>query len=109
MKKYEESLYCQGYKNIAGLDEVGRGCWAGPLVVAICVLPTSYCNSKIKDSFPIMSTKKYIPKYNKKFAVEPKSNISNFIKGGFGLKKDLVKTDKTMVTNTFFIKFSPLV
>lgn len=50
MKKYEESLYCQGYKNIAGLDEVGRGCWAGPLVVAICVLPTSYCNSKIKDS-----------------------------------------------------------
>lgn len=25
--------------------------------------------------------------------------ISNFIKGGFGLKKDLVKTDKTMVTN----------
>lgn len=25
--------------------------------------------------------------------------ISNFIKGGFGLKKDLVKTDKTTVTN----------
>ncbi len=55
MKKYEKSLYLNGYKNIAGLDEVGRGCWAGPLVVAICILPTTYYNSKIKDSKKLSS------------------------------------------------------
>lgn len=55
MKQYEESLYSKGYKKIAGLDEVGRGCWAGPLVVAICVLPKNYLNSKIKDSKKLSS------------------------------------------------------
>ncbi len=31
-KKYENKLLKQGYKFIAGLDEAGRGSWAGPLV-----------------------------------------------------------------------------
>ena len=50
MKTFENKLYSKGYQNVAGLDEVGRGCWAGPLVVAICVLPINYENLKIKDS-----------------------------------------------------------
>ncbi len=50
MKQIENELYKKGYKFIAGLDEVGRGCWAGPLVVAICVFDKSYDNKLIKDS-----------------------------------------------------------
>jgi ribonuclease HII len=29
----------QGYRSIAGVDEVGRGSWAGPLVAAAVILP----------------------------------------------------------------------
>jgi ribonuclease HII len=35
----ELSLWSTGYRRIAGLDEVGRGCWAGPVVAAAVVLP----------------------------------------------------------------------
>lgn len=37
--KEELSLYKDGYHLIAGLDEAGRGCWAGPVVAASVVLP----------------------------------------------------------------------
>lgn len=37
----EVALFSQGYTPIAGLDEVGRGCWAGPVVAAAVVLPLS--------------------------------------------------------------------
>lgn len=50
MKKFEEKYYQKGFNNICGLDEAGRGCWAGPLVVAICVLSKNYLNNDIKDS-----------------------------------------------------------
>ena len=36
---YERRLARQGYALIAGLDEVGRGAWAGPVVAAAVVLP----------------------------------------------------------------------
>lgn len=58
MKKFEDKLYKEGYKNIAGLDEVGRGCWAGPLVVAICVFNKDYLNNEIKDSKKISEDKR---------------------------------------------------
>lgn len=35
----ELEAYRAGYQNIAGLDEAGRGAWAGPLVAAAVVLP----------------------------------------------------------------------
>ena len=34
----EHNLQCGGYRRIAGLDEAGRGCWAGPVVAAAVVL-----------------------------------------------------------------------
>lgn len=34
----EQRLCAQGYRTIAGLDEAGRGCWAGPVVAAAVVL-----------------------------------------------------------------------
>ena len=33
------ALFAQGYSFIAGLDEVGRGCLAGPVVAAAVILP----------------------------------------------------------------------
>lgn len=47
---YEQNCYAQNKTKIAGLDEVGRGCWAGPLVVAACILPVNYQNDLIRDS-----------------------------------------------------------
>ncbi|HEX6291381.1 MAG TPA: ribonuclease HII [Herpetosiphonaceae bacterium] len=34
----EQTLQAQGYRSIAGIDEAGRGCWAGPVVAAAVVL-----------------------------------------------------------------------
>lgn len=50
MKTYENDLYKHGYLNVAGLDEAGRGCWAGPLVIAVCVFEPNYINKEINDS-----------------------------------------------------------
>ncbi len=35
---YEDDLYCCGFENIAGVDEVGRGSLAGPIVAAAVIL-----------------------------------------------------------------------
>jgi ribonuclease HII len=35
----ETTLYAGGARSIAGLDEVGRGAWAGPLTAAAVILP----------------------------------------------------------------------
>ena len=36
---YERKLHKKGYKIIAGVDEVGRGCFAGPVVAGCVVFP----------------------------------------------------------------------
>jgi ribonuclease HII len=36
--EYEQALLAAGHRFIAGLDEAGRGCWAGPVVAAAVVL-----------------------------------------------------------------------
>ncbi len=41
---------CKDYKLIAGVDEAGRGCCAGPLVVASVIMPKNYVNERINDS-----------------------------------------------------------
>lgn len=35
---YERGYWQQGWQHVAGLDEAGRGCWAGPVVAAAVVL-----------------------------------------------------------------------
>lgn len=37
----EEEARSEGYRSIAGVDEVGRGCLAGPVVAAACILDLS--------------------------------------------------------------------
>lgn len=70
--KYESSLYQQGYKLIAGIDEVGRGCGAGPLVVSCVILPKDYINPSIVDSKKIKTHKqrKLIAETIKKEAID---------------------------------------
>jgi ribonuclease HII len=38
---YEKQAFSAGYRFVAGVDEVGRGCLAGPVVAAACILDTS--------------------------------------------------------------------
>lgn len=58
MRLYERELNSRGYYKIAGLDEAGRGCWAGPLVVAICVLPNDFNHHLIRDSKQLNETQR---------------------------------------------------
>lgn len=39
---FEVNLWQTGIRFIAGIDEVGRGAWAGPLVVAAVILPQNF-------------------------------------------------------------------
>ena len=48
--QYEEQLEDLGIKYIAGVDEVGRGPLAGPVVVAAVILPLNLRIKGINDS-----------------------------------------------------------
>ncbi len=59
MYLYENRLFLRNAKYIAGVDEAGRGCWAGPLVVAACILPIKYKNDNIRDSKTLSIKKRH--------------------------------------------------
>ena len=48
MKKYEKEYDSFGY--ICGIDEVGRGPLAGPVVVACCIMPRESMIEGVNDS-----------------------------------------------------------
>ena len=57
MLSYEKVLYAQGVELIAGVDEVGRGPLAGPVVAAAVILP-KFCKIKgLNDSKKIPKSK----------------------------------------------------
>ena len=47
---WEETFCQQGFQRIAGVDEVGRGCLAGPVVAACVILPLGNRIPGIRDS-----------------------------------------------------------
>ena len=51
---FEKSLWEKGLKHIAGLDEAGRGAWAGPVAAAAVILPLNLSQSRhlpgVRDS-----------------------------------------------------------
>jgi len=47
---FEDESYARGFTAIAGIDEVGRGPLAGPVVAAAVVLPRDFCHAGIRDS-----------------------------------------------------------
>jgi ribonuclease HII len=46
----ERELWAEGYRTIVGLDEVGRGAWAGPLMVGAAILPEAKRVNGVRDS-----------------------------------------------------------
>lgn len=56
--KYEEELQDDGINLIAGVDEAGRGPIAGPVVVAACILPTTYRIPGLNDSKQLSKKKR---------------------------------------------------
>lgn len=48
--KFERALVAQGYQRIAGVDEVGMGCLAGPVVAAAVILRPETRIDFIRDS-----------------------------------------------------------
>jgi ribonuclease HII len=46
----ERALWAEGHDVVVGLDEVGRGAWAGPLTIGAAVVPKDRRINKIRDS-----------------------------------------------------------
>ncbi|MGT2950218.1 ribonuclease HII [Streptococcus cuniculi] len=57
MLTYEKALYSQGLELIAGIDEVGRGPLAGPVVAAAVILPKGCKIRYLNDSKKIPKAK----------------------------------------------------
>jgi len=55
---FETMYYGQGYQRIAGVDEVGRGPLAGPVVTAAVILPKDGIGEELFDSKKISSRKR---------------------------------------------------
>lgn len=55
---HEQEKLDAGYSVIAGVDEVGRGPWAGPVVAAACVLDYSKLPSEVRDSKKLSAKKR---------------------------------------------------
>ena len=81
MLAYEKELYAQGIDLIAGVDEVGRGPLAGPVVAAAVILPKACKIPGLNDS-------KKIPKAKHKEIYE--AVLQNAIAIGIGIKDNQV-------------------
>jgi ribonuclease HII len=55
--KHEKALYKKGYTCIAGIDEVGKGAWAGPIVAACVIFPQKLAKNTLKSKDSKMLTK----------------------------------------------------
>jgi ribonuclease HII len=49
-RSIEKELWAQGHDVVVGIDEVGRGAWAGPLMVGAAVLPRDRRVNGVRDS-----------------------------------------------------------
>ncbi len=58
MKEFENELYENGIKYIAGIDEVGRGPLVGPVVTAAVILPREFYDERINDSKKLTEKKR---------------------------------------------------
>ncbi len=49
-RSIERELWADGHEVVVGIDEVGRGAWAGPLMVGAAVLPRDRRVNGVRDS-----------------------------------------------------------
>jgi len=78
--EYEHTLRNQGFERICGVDEAGRGPLAGPLVVASCLLPSSFYIQPPEFILDLDDSKKLTPSKReilyKQLIAHPKIEIS---------------------------------
>lgn len=73
---FEEQARHEGYRRIAGVDEVGRGCLAGPVVAAACILD---CERPFPDGLD--DSKKLDPAKREEIAAELRETCIAFAIG----------------------------
>jgi len=66
---FEELAWSEGFTFVAGTDEVGRGCLAGPVVAAACILDGS---KPLPDG--LNDSKQVLPEKREEIALELKAN-----------------------------------
>lgn len=67
LKKAEEALKIASIRDllacnsnyIIGIDEVGTGAWAGPIIVGAVVLPSDWANPRVRDSKQYKDSRRY--------------------------------------------------
>jgi ribonuclease HII len=69
----EGRIWRKGLKTVAGVDEVGRGAWAGPLLAAAVVFPP-----RVKLPLPLYDSKLISPKRREELAVFIKDEAEAF-------------------------------
>jgi len=69
---FEKALWKKGYKFIAGVDEVGRGCFAGPVVAGCVVFKHHF---RIMGKIRIDDSKKLTPRQRVKTNLWLKENV----------------------------------
>jgi len=57
---FEQQLWSQGVRRVAGVDEAGRGCLAGPVVAAAVVLSPACVIARVDDSKKLSRTQREI-------------------------------------------------
>jgi ribonuclease HII len=70
--KFERSLRPPEAALVAGVDEVGRGCWAGPVMAAAVILPDGLRHRHLNDS--------------KLLIAEYREDLSHFLRGHPGVR-----------------------
>lgn len=70
-ENHEEQCVNQGYGNIAGIDEAGRGPLAGPVVASCVILPREFSVDGIRDSKKLTPKKReYLYEEIKSYAID---------------------------------------
>ncbi len=89
----EKRLWCEGYRYVAGLDEVGYGAWAGPVVAAVVVCKESRLIYKLDDSkkLKIKDRERLAKKiYSRAFFVSVgEASVEEIADLGLGVARDL--------------------
>lgn len=106
----ENILWQKGLKYIAGVDEVGRGCFAGPVVAAAVILPIDFnATDEINDSKLLCAKKReelaiIIKKYSVSYSIaEVPTEIINEVGIGKATQRAFYQAVNTLTVKPEYI------